>query len=88
MLPAALAAQAQKPDSQPAPVIAKPDSQPAPKPKSWYDRILIRGYIQVRYNQLFADQPLTLSASSAIAGLGGDPKFTLRRARLIVEGAG
>jgi len=84
MSPSAVQAQAQKPDSQPAPVI-KADSQPAPKPKSWTDRILVRGYIQVRYNQLFQTNP-NLVCVQCDPGLGGDPKFTLRRARLIVEG--
>jgi hypothetical protein len=86
LLPAALAAQVPKPDSQPAVPAAKPDSQPAPvAPKKWYDRIAIRGYAQVRYNRIFADNPdYYCPACDRTVGFPGG--ISIRRARLIVQG--
>ena len=86
MLPATLLAQAQKPDSQPAVSVTKPDSQPKPVvPKKWYDRILIRGYAQVRYNRLFATNPLLFcpACDRAVGYPGG---ISIRRARVIIQG--
>jgi hypothetical protein len=86
LLPTTLGAQVQKPDSQPAVPAAKPDSQPkAVAPKKWYDRILIRGYAQVRYNRIFADNPeyYCPACDRSVAFPGG---ISLRRARLVVQG--
>lgn len=86
LLPAALAAQVQKPDSQPAVPVTKPDTQPKPVvPKKWYDRILIRGYAQVRYNRLFATNPLLYcpACDRSVAYPGG---ISIRRARVIIQG--
>jgi hypothetical protein len=77
------AQQVQKPDSQPA---VKRDSQPGPVvPKKWYDRILIRGYAQVRYNRFFADNPeyFCPACDRAVGYPGG---ISIRRARLVVQG--
>ncbi len=83
-LPLSLVAQA-PPDSQPA-APSKPDSQPAPVvPKKWYDRILIRGYAQVRYNRLFASNPdYVCSACDRAVGYPGG--ISLRRARITIQG--
>ena len=86
VLPATLGAQVQKPDSQPTAPAAKPDSQPKPvAPKKWYDRILIRGYAQIRYNRIFADNPeYYCPACDRTVGFPGG--ISIRRARLIVQG--
>src|SRR5262245_50778594 len=83
LLPASLAAQDAKPDSQ---AVAKPDTTPKPAPpKPWYQRILIRGYAQVRYNRLLADNPNynCPACDRSVAFPGG---ISIRRARLIVQG--
>ena len=86
LLPTALAAQDQKPDSQPSVPAVKPDTQPKPvPPKKWYDRIAIRGYAQVRYNRIFADNPdYYCPACDRSVGFPGG--IGIRRARLIVQG--
>jgi len=86
ILPATLGAQVPKPDSQPAVPRMKPDSQPAPvAPKKWYDRILIRGYAQVRYNRIFADNPeYVCPACDRSVGFPGG--ISIRRARLVLQG--
>ena len=83
--PVWLAAQAQKADSQPAVLATKPDTQPAPKPKQWYERILIRGYVQVRYNRIFATNPdlYCPACDRSVAYPGG---ISIRRARIVVQG--
>ncbi len=83
--PALLAAQAEKPDSQPAPVV-KPDSQPAPKPKAWYERVTIGGFFQARYNQLLQTNELLVCQACDVS-LGGVPRFSFREARLVVRAA-
>lgn len=84
--PCTLAAQVQKPDSQPSAPVTKPDSQPAAAaPKAWYQRLVIRGYAQVRYNRFFATNPdLYCPACDRTVGYPGG--ISIRRARLIVEG--
>lgn len=86
LVPGRLRAQNAKPDSQPATPAAKADSQPKPvAPKKWYDRILIRGYAQVRYNRIFATNPdLYCPACDRSVGFPGG--ISLRRARIVIQG--
>ncbi len=77
---------AQKPDSTPAVPGVKRDSQPAPVvPKKWYDRILIRGYAQVRYNRLFASNP-DYSCPACDGAVASPDRISLRRARIVLQG--
>jgi hypothetical protein len=60
------------------------DSTPPP-PRPWYSRITVRGYAQVRYNGVFQTNPL-LVCQACDPNLGGVPGFSVRRARLAVQG--
>jgi hypothetical protein len=50
--------------------------------ESWYDRIQLRGYTQVRYNRLFASNP-QLKNDQGDKSIGDSGGFLIRRARLI-----
>ncbi len=63
---------------------AQKDSTPPP-PRPWYSRILVRGYAQVRYNGVFQTNPL-LVCQACDPNLGGTPGFSIRRARIVVQG--
>ncbi len=67
---------------------APPASSPAAKetrePK-WYDRLAVRGYTQIRYNNLFQTDP-RLAYPQNDKGIGGNAGFTIRRARLQLLG--
>lgn len=68
----------------PVPVVA-----PAPKPKKeekhWYEKIKIRGYTQIRYNQLGATNERLVN-SQGDRSIGKDGGILIRRARLILYG--
>jgi hypothetical protein len=55
------------------------------KKSNWYDKIQVRGYVQVRYNRLFETNPDLKSdqGDKSIGNLGG---FFIRRNRLILSG--
>jgi len=55
------------------------------KKSNWYDKIQIRGYVQVRYNRLFETNPDLISdlGDRSIGNFGG---FFIRRNRLILSG--
>lgn len=57
----------------------------AEKKVQWYDKIQLRGYVQVRYNRLFETNPNLKSdqGDKSIGNLGG---FFIRRARLVFSG--
>jgi len=53
-------------------------------PKKWYDSLSLRGYLQVRYNDVIrGDEDVRLWNDSSV---GEDRGFLIRRARLIVSG--
>ncbi len=94
--PAPIAAPA---PAQPAPVSAPPapDSIPlaaaTPKPKreAWYEKLRLRGYTQMRFNQIVsgdADAPAGVSRLRSIhdSAVNGDSNFTFRRMRLVLQG--
>lgn len=58
---------------------------PNDKKTNWYDKIQLRGYLQVRYNRLFETNPDLKSdqGDKSIGNIGG---FFIRRARLILSG--
>lgn len=83
----------------PAPVSAPPapESIPlaaaAPKPKreAWYEKLRLRGYTQMRFNQIVsgdADAPAGVSRLRSIhdSAVNGDSNFTFRRMRLVLQG--
>ncbi len=70
----------------------KPAPPPAPKKeeakkdeKHWYDKLKIRGYTQLRYNQLGATNERLVNTQGD-SSIGKDGGFLLRRARIVVQG--
>lgn len=61
-----------------------PADKPA-EPAKWYDKYAVRGYVQVRYNQLF-DNELDQLRHQADRSVGEDQSVFIRRARLILSG--
>jgi hypothetical protein len=61
------------------------DSLPAPKESKWYDKVQIRGYVQVRYNRLFETNP-DLGCEQCDRSWGNNSGFFIRRARIIFFG--
>ncbi|QNF33352.1 porin [Adhaeribacter swui] len=60
-------------------------SKPATATKShWYDKIALRGYVQIRYNRLLESNPSLKSSHDASIGANGG--FLIRRARLVFSG--
>lgn len=58
---------------------------PAPQKKEWYERLSIRGYAQLRYNQLFETNP-NLKCEQCDRSWGGSGGFFFRRIRIIFFG--
>ncbi|GEO05896.1 porin [Adhaeribacter aerolatus] len=56
----------------------------APAKSKWYDKIGLRGYVQVRYNRLLETNPLLQSGHDKSVGEHGG--FLIRRARLVFSG--
>ncbi len=54
------------------------------KDKSWYEKLSIRGYMQLRYNRLLESNEDYVSPNDK--SIGKDGGFLIRRARLIVQG--
>jgi phosphate-selective porin len=75
-LPAVAVAQQRDSIPPPAPAPA------APKPTPWYDRFSMRGYTQIRYNDLFLDNP-DFTCSACDRSIGGVKDFSIRRSRLV-----
>lgn len=75
----------------PAPVQVAAAAPAAPKGKAWYDRLSLRGYTQMRYNGFLSGDDTAPAGQSrlrsvhdsSISDRGG---FSLRRARLVVQG--
>ena len=83
LLGAAQGAGAQTPPDSGRPK-TPPPAQATP-PRSWYDRISLRGYAQVRYNRLLeTNKQLTCSQCDRSIGTNGG--MFLRRGRLIFSG--
>lgn len=65
----------------------KKKKEDAKKEKKWYDKYSIRGYSQLRYNQLVHDdEPTTIPQYVGDSSIGQDQEFLLRRARVIISG--
>ncbi|MDQ4141445.1 MAG: OprO/OprP family phosphate-selective porin, partial [Bacteroidota bacterium] len=50
----------------------------------WYDKISLRGYVQIRYNRLLESNPNLKSSHDASIGANGG--FLIRRARMVFSG--
>ncbi|MET0288248.1 MAG: porin [Pseudoxanthomonas sp.] len=84
--PAAPAAVAAEPATSPATQIAQASAaKPPEKDKKWYDRIGLRGYIQMRYNQELGGDADDLRAPGD-RFIGADQSMGIRRARLVLSG--
>ena len=65
---------------------------PAPaKPKAWYEKLRLRGYTQLRFNQIVSGDstaPAGVSRLRSIhdSGINGDSNFTFRRLRMVLQG--
>lgn len=73
-----------------APAPTQVAAAPAPA-KRWYDRIRIRGYTQLRLNEIIAGDrtaPAGVARLRSVhdSGIGDDTGFTFRRIRLILQG--
>ncbi|WP_207428259.1 porin [Pedobacter sp. SYSU D00535] len=75
-----------QPDSTKRDTLQKPDAvKSAEKKSEWYEKISIRGYVQVRYNQLLETNP-NLTCDQCDRSMGGNGGFFLRRIRVIFSG--
>jgi hypothetical protein len=61
------------------------DSTAKPARKPWYDRLSLRGYAQLRYNDLFLSNQ-ALRCDQCDRSIGGTEEFSIRRARLVLSG--
>ncbi len=64
---------------------------PKPKSKPWYEKLRLRGYTQMRFNQIVsgpADAPAGISRLRTMhdGDVRGDNNFSFRRMRLILQG--
>jgi hypothetical protein len=78
------------PPTSAEPVRLAADPAPA-KPKAWYEKLRLRGYTQMRFNQIVsgdATAPAGLSRLRSIhdSALNGDSNFSFRRLRMIIQG--
>ncbi len=55
------------------------------KAPAWYEKLLVRGYTQLRYNNLLQTAPGLVYPQND-KGIGGNAGFTIRRARLVLSG--
>jgi phosphate-selective porin len=85
---AAAASPAQR-DGRPAPAtIATSTARVAavsPPAGQWYERLKMRGYVQMRYNQVLSGDEANL-ATPGDRFLGANQSFGLRRVRLVISG--
>ncbi|MDJ0276183.1 porin [Sphingomonas sp. 2R-10] len=75
----------------PTQVAAAPAAAAAPQHEQWYDRIRLRGYTQLRLNEIIrgdrtAPDGVARLRSVHDSGIGDDTGFTFRRIRLILQG--
>lgn len=83
-------------EAVPAPAPQLANAAPAisstePKKKAWYEKIQLRGYTQMRYNGILSGDDTSLVGRSRLrsihdASITDNSNFTLRRARLVLQG--
>ena len=66
-------------------MVAKPTVEPIEKKAHWYDKIQLRGYLQIRYNRLLETNP-NLKSDQGDKSIGNFGGFFIRRARMIFSG--
>lgn len=70
---------------------ASPEAKPAEKRKAWYEKLQIRGYTQLRVNEIVSGPktaPAGISRLRSVqdSGINENGNFSIRRARLVVQG--
>lgn len=70
---------------------AAPAAKPAEKKKAWYEKLQIRGYTQLRMNEIISGAKTAPSGISRLrsvqdSGINENGNFSIRRARLVVQG--
>ena len=83
------------------PPVAVPQAQPRPAPQlaaaptagtqAWYDRIKLRGYTQMRFNEILSGDRTAPDGQSRLrsvhdGAIGDNSNFSLRRVRLVLQG--
>jgi phosphate-selective porin len=76
--------------AQPA-AVQQASAAPAAKGKAWYDGLQIRGYTQLRVNEIISGDATAPAGQSRLrsvqdAGISDQNNFSFRRVRLIVQG--
>lgn len=61
------------------------DTAAKPARKAWYERLSLRGYTQLRYNDLFLSNQ-AIRCDQCDRFIGGNEEFSVRRARLVLSG--
>jgi hypothetical protein len=95
-LAAAQPAEPAPPAPAPAPPVTAPPATPEEPPKDaakdhkehdkpWYEKLTIRGYLQVRFNRLYATED-DFRNDLGDKNIAENNRFSLRRARLVVAG--
>jgi hypothetical protein len=79
----AAAAQAAAAAAHPAPVVI---AGAPPAPKHWYEKVSIRGYTQMRYNDILSAHNFNDAYAYGDRSVGPRQNFFLRRIRLIFSG--
>ena len=69
----------------PAPAAAPVPTAASDAPKKWYDKLSLRGYTQIRYNQGIGGDAQDLRAPGD-RFIGNDQSLGIRRARLVLSG--
>lgn len=89
----AAAAPGQPVSPQPAPVLAAAPAPaaPAPKSKAWYEKIQVRGYVQMRSNEIISGDKTAPAGVSRLrsvhdSGVTDNGNVTLRRVRMVLQG--
>lgn len=73
------------------PPTATPQSAPTAKSKAWHERLSLRGYTQMRYNAFLSGDSTAPAGQSRLrsvhdSSISDRGSFSLRRARLVVQG--
>ncbi|MCK8456417.1 porin [Sphingomonas faeni] len=78
------------PAPQPVPTTQLAEAQPKPE-RAWYDRIALRGYTQMRFNEILSGDRTAPDGRSRLrsvhdGAIGDNNNFSLRRVRLVLQG--
>lgn len=70
---------------------AAPEAKAPEKKKAWYDKLMIRGYTQLRVNEVVSGPKTAPAGISRVrsvqdSGINDSGNFSIRRARLVVQG--